>query len=129
MRKLAPDWTLDSAGTAGWHAGAPPYPPMVQAAKLRGFDLSALRARQFKKEDFAVFDMIVAMDDDNLKQIKAISSGAQKAQLVTLMEFARHTGIGSVPDPYYTRDFDAALDLIEAGCQGLLATLAAPDRI
>lgn len=126
MRKLAPDWELDSAGTAGWHAGDPPYPPMVQAAAARGIDVSSLRARQFTQADFQVFDVIVAMDSDNLDHIQSMAPDDGAARHVLLMDFAPHTGAVAVPDPYYTRDFETAIDLIEAGCQGLLENLTAP---
>lgn len=128
MRKLAPDWQLDSAGTAGWHAGDPPYPEMVQAAALRDVDLSPLRARQFTTADFDAFDIIVAMDSDNLEQIRSKAPATGGARLAKLMDFAPHSGVTSVPDPYYTRDFESALDLIEAGCQGLLNSLTAPKQ-
>lgn len=128
MRKIAPNWHLDSAGTAGWHVGDPPYPEMVQAARVRGVDLSPLRARQFTKADFKAFDVIVAMDSENLNQIQSMAPAAGGAQLAKLMDFAPQAGVTSVPDPYYTRDFETALDLIEAGCQGLLDGLTAPKQ-
>jgi protein-tyrosine phosphatase len=56
------DVALDSAGTGDWHVGKPPHPPMVAAARARGWDLSALRARQVTAEDFARFDLILGMD-------------------------------------------------------------------
>ena len=118
MRRRAPDWTLDSAGTGGWHVGDPPYGPMQEAAKARGLDLSDLRARQFNIADFRVFDMIVAMDDQNLADIKAMRPHGIGTPL-------RKLAAENVPDPYYTRDFDGALDIIEAGCVRLQADIAA----
>ena len=65
MRGLAPELELDSAGTAGWHAGDAPYGPMQDAASARDIDLRNLRARQFVAADFDRFDLIVAMDAPN----------------------------------------------------------------
>ena len=62
------DCVTDSAGTGGWHVGAPPYGPMLEAAARRGYDFSDLRARQFRREDFADFDLIIGMDDANIRE-------------------------------------------------------------
>src|SRR6056297_2328698 len=66
FRSLAPQARTDSAGTSGWPIGDPPYGAMHDAARARGLDISALRERQFEAEDFARFDLIVAMDTKNL---------------------------------------------------------------
>lgn len=122
MRKLAPETTLDSAGTGGWHAGDAPYGPMQEAAKARGLDLSDLRARQFNIADFQVFDLIVAMDDQNLADIEAMRPPGITTPV-------RKLAAQNVPDPYYTRDFDGALNMIEAACVRLQHDIAgAPDR-
>lgn len=114
MRQRAPDWVIDSAGTGGWHVGDPPYGPMQQAAQRRGIDLSDLRARQFQTADFDRFDLIVAMDRQNLADIERLRP-RDNATPVRLMAEK------DVPDPYYTRDFDGALDLIEEAATSLLA--------
>ena len=71
LRSLAPEMHIDSAGTGDWHVGDPPFGPMQDAARARGFDLSDLRARQFTAADFDRFDLIVAMDAANLRAIEA----------------------------------------------------------
>ena len=108
---------LDSAGTGGWHTGEAPYPPMQQAAKARGYDLSALRARQITQADFHRFDLILAMDSQNLADAHRIMPADATAQL------APYLAQGDVPDPYYTRDFDGCLDIIETGAQRWLKEL------
>ena len=117
MHKLAPDLTIDSAGTGGWHVGDAPYGLMQDAAKARGIDLSALRARQFTISDFEDFDLIVAMDRQNKADIERLrpAGNATPAQLMAATD---------VPDPYYTRDFDGALDMIEAAARRLLADIS-----
>lgn len=122
MRKLAPDWTVDSAGTGGWHVGDPPYGPMQAAAHARGIDLSALRARQFTRADFDRFDLIVAMDRQNKADIERLRPDGHDTPVVLIAD-------RDVPDPYYTRDFDGALDIIEDAAVRLLAdTPSRPDR-
>ena len=118
LQKARPDWQVDSAGTSNWHLGEPPYGPMQQAARLRGFDLSPLRARQVQTEDFGRFDLILAMDRSNLADLEALrpAPGATSGAELRLL-----TPGADVPDPYYTRDFDACLDIIEAGVEALLA--------
>ncbi|MDZ7710786.1 MAG: low molecular weight protein-tyrosine-phosphatase [Roseovarius sp.] len=123
FRSLAPDTVTDSAGTSGWHVGEPPYGPMQDAARARGHDLSDLRARQFKAADFDSFDLIVAMDAKNLRVIEALRPAGNTTPVMLFTDYAPEAGAGHVPDPYYTRDFDGALDLIEACARGLAARL------
>lgn len=118
MRGLAPGLTLDSAGTGGWHVGDAPYGPMQVAAQARGVDLSNLRARQFTAADFDQFDLIVAMDRQNKADIERLRP-AQNTTLVRLMADR------DVPDPYYTGDFDGALDIIEAAAKDLMPDISA----
>lgn len=111
------DVEIDSAGTAGYHIGSPPYGPMQEAAARRGYDMSGLRARQFTAGDFDRFDLIIAMDDANLRDITGLR-GASQTPVRLFTEYADGAG-DHVPDPYYTRDFDGALDLIERCARGL----------
>ncbi|WP_172327000.1 low molecular weight protein-tyrosine-phosphatase [Mangrovicoccus sp. HB161399] len=121
MRALAPDWHIDSAGTGDWHVGEPPYGPMQQAARARGYDLGSLRARQFTRADFGLWDRIVVMDGSNLANVERLRPPGDGTEVVLMTDFAPETGMSEVPDPYYTRDFDGALDLIEAAARGILA--------
>jgi protein-tyrosine phosphatase len=123
MRHIAPDLELDSAGTSDWHVGEAPYAPMQSAARARGYDLSALRARQFRGQDFADFDLIVAMDRANLTKIESMRPSGAETPVVLFATYADGWGMSEVPDPYYTRDFNGVLDLIEVAAQGLLARL------
>lgn len=109
----------DSAGTSDWHLGEPPHGPMIAAAARRGYDLSPLRARRVTVDDFGAFDHILAMDRSNLAKLAALRPDASSA------EPALFLGQAEVPDPWYTRDFDAALDLIAAGADRLVARLRA----
>jgi len=123
FRTLAPHVTCDSAGTGDWHIGKPPYGPMQQAALERGYDLSALRARQFHAGDFDGFDLILAMDAANLRDIEALRPTGNETPVRLFTDYYGDTTADHVPDPYFTRDFNAALDLIEQAAQGLRRTL------
>lgn len=123
IAQLELDIQTDSAGTGDWHIGNPPYGPMQQAASPRGYDLSDLRARQVSVDDFHSFDLILAMDSDNLANLRAIQPANGTAKLALLTDYADDAGADHVPDPYFTRDFSGALDLIEVCVEGLLKDL------
>lgn len=118
-RAKAPHLSIDSAGTANYHTGSPPYGPMQQTAKQRGYDLSTLRARQFTPDDFNDFDLIIAMDAENADDIEAQRPTGATTPVVLFTDHIGETGT-PVPDPYYTRDFDGCLDLIERCADGLI---------
>ena len=111
------DWTIDSAGTGGWHQGDPPDPRAVRAAASRGYDISGLRARQFVREDFDTYDLILAMDGENLNDIER---QRPSGNLTPLRKFMAEAGGANVPDPYYHGGFDRVLDMIETGAKALL---------
>ncbi|MDQ2639567.1 MAG: low molecular weight phosphotyrosine protein phosphatase [Pseudomonadota bacterium] len=118
---------FDSAGTAGYHIGDPPDPRSQRAALDRGYDISALRARQVEPADFQRFDLLLAMDEDNLRDLKAIAPGgtAQRAQL--FLSGCTEAGCIAVPDPYYGdgSGFERVLDLAEMGVRTLLRSVEA----
>lgn len=124
LRAQAPQLEIDSAGTSDWHIGDPPYGPMVAAGEARGYDLTPLRARQLTPADFDTFDLILCMDASNLERAEALRPKGGKAMLQLYLDYAPQTGLTDLPDPYYTRDFEQAFDLIEAATAGLLAQLA-----
>ncbi len=123
FRARASQHQADSAGTAGWHVGNPPYGPMQKAAMARGIKLNDLRARQFVAQDFDRFDMIIGMDADNIAGIEALRPTGNDTSVQLLTDFAPYLDADHVPDPYCTRDFDATLDLIEVAIDGLVAHL------
>jgi protein-tyrosine phosphatase len=122
-RQARPDWTIDSAGTSDWHIGEPPYGPMIAAAKSHGIEMADLRARQFSLADFKKFDLILAMDAKNFATIEALRQDQGGAKLKLLTDFAEGS-VNEVPDPYYTRDFQGCITLIEECIKGLSATYA-----
>ena len=123
FRRIAPGVPADSAGTSDWHIGDPPYGPAIAAGAARGYDLSPLRARQVGPGDFRDFDLILAMDRANLAALEALRPADGHAELALFLDYAPDAPVREVPDPYYTRDFDGALDLIEAAARGLAERL------
>jgi protein-tyrosine phosphatase len=116
---------VDSAGTADYHVGDPPDPRSQRAALRRGIDLSAARARQVTIGDFARFDLILAMDRDNLRALEAMRPKDSRARVQLFLEYAPELRRLDVPDPYY-RDasgFEEVLDLAAAASRGLVAAL------
>ena len=89
-----------SAGTGGWHAGEPPDKRTQRAAQLRGYDLSQQRAQQVRVQDFERYDLILAMDNSNFRDLQAMQPANGKAELDVFLR--RYKGVKSeVPDPYY----------------------------
>lgn len=123
FRNLMPEAETDSAGTSDWHVGDPPYGPMQAAARARGLDISGLRARQVSSADFSRFDLILAMDARNRADLEALRPPGNRTPVRLLTDFAPDSGATHVPDPYYSRDFDGALDLIETAARGLRTAL------
>jgi len=115
LRTHLPEAVVESAGTGGWHVGEPPHGPAIEAAMARGYDLSAQRARQVTREDFSRYDLILAMDARNMEDLRAMAPASGGASLSMFLE---PVGGGDVPDPYYTMDFEGALDLIERASKG-----------
>jgi protein-tyrosine phosphatase len=113
---------IDSAGTHAYHIGEPPDARAAQAARQRGVDLSALRARRARVEDFHAFDYVLAMDQDNLRDLRELCPPGLADRLRLFMDFAPEAPAREVPDPYYggPSGFDRVLDLVEAASAGLL---------
>ncbi|MDD4882062.1 MAG: low molecular weight phosphotyrosine protein phosphatase [Gallionellaceae bacterium] len=113
---------LDSAGTHSYHIGKSPDSRASQVAARRGYDLSDLVGRQVSPTDFDEFDLILAMDHDNLANLKSICPRGQEHKLRLFLSFSsRYTG-QEVPDPYYggAQGFDHVLDMVEDAAEGLL---------
>jgi protein-tyrosine phosphatase len=138
---------LDSAGTGAWHVGSPPDARAVAAAHARGITLGG-SARQVSRDDFDEFDLVLAMDRANMRELRQLAQGEEeRAKVRLLREFDPATGAAAdgseraaqhgdgealeVPDPYYGADcgFDEVLDLVQAACAGLLAQIAAGDEV
>lgn len=121
------DIAIDSAGTGAWHVGAMPDERAQAAGLARGYDLTPIRARQVVVDDYETFDLVLAMDHDNLATLKSRAPADRHGRIRLFLEFAPGTGLNAVPDPYYGGDdgFEEVLDLIESASDGLIAHLTA----
>jgi protein-tyrosine phosphatase len=120
---LAHRISVDSAGTGNWHIGSPPDARSQRHAAKRGYDLSALRGRQVAEADFHRFDLILAMDEDNLADLQRLApDGSSRAEV-------RLFAAVEVPDPYVggAAGFEQVLDLVESASDAWVKNLA--DRL
>lgn len=93
--------TLDSAGTGDWHVGRPPDVRAQAEARRRGTDIGNLRARQLTRDDFYRFDLILAADDNNLRDARAMAPADARAKLRLMLDLVPGRRGDSVADPYY----------------------------
>jgi protein-tyrosine phosphatase len=116
----------DSAGTGGWHEGEPPDVRSIAVGRKHGIDISAQRARKLRPGDFGAFDLILAMDRSNLKDILNLAPPERRAGIHLFMEYAGG-GTRDVPDPYYgdARDFQQVYEMLRDGCERLIPQLVA----
>ena len=123
--KLESIVNVDSAATHGYHIGEPPDPRSCAAALRRGIDLSVQRARKVAPEDFERFDLLLAMDRDNLTLLKRGARPEHHAKLGLFMRYATRFQVDEVPDPYYggEQGFELVLDMAEDAGQGLIRSL------
>lgn len=121
---------IDSAGTHDYHVGEPPDDRAIAAARRRGIDLSALRARMVSASDFDDFDLILAMDEQNLRELRRHAPAARHDRIRLLMEFVPSATVRAVPDPYYggPQGFEQVLDLLEEAAEGLLQEILSRSR-
>ncbi len=119
---LGSEVRVDSAGTHAYHVGEQPDARSQRHARTRGYDLSRQRARQVCEADFETFDLVLAMDWDNLALLEQLCPDEYHHKLRLFMSFAPDAGSAVVPDPYYTGadGFERVLDLVERASQGLL---------
>jgi protein-tyrosine phosphatase len=128
-RRDAPDESIvvDSAGTGGWHVGDPPDPRSTEVARAHGVSLEGQVARRVVPLDLSTFDWIVAMDHDNLAELRSLQARhGGTARVVLLRDFDPEPGDGEVPDPYYggPGGFDRVFEMVDRSCAALLDTLS-----
>ena len=114
---------IDSAGTSGWHDGKRSDPRASAEASARGYDMSAIRSRKVTLEDFETFDLIIAMDQQNLRDLQSIQPTGSNARVELFLPFAPELNREEVPDPYYEDNFPEVFDMIETASRGLLGRL------
>jgi protein-tyrosine phosphatase len=115
--------TVDSAGTGSWHIGKPPHHGTQTVLMKKQIDFDGIKARQVTKEDLRQFDYIIAMDSDNLANLRRLAGSHSTAVIARLLDFVPEHDLEDVPDPYFTGNFDEVYELIEKGCRNLLETI------
>jgi protein-tyrosine phosphatase len=113
---------IDSAGTHAFHSDEPPDRRAQAAALRRGVDLGDIRARRVSEDDYAQFDLILAMDEDNLAVLNERANEGSRSSVHLFLEFSESSRETEVPDPYYggTAGFERVLDIVEEAAEGLL---------
>lgn len=125
-RGLVHQFEIDSAGISGWHAGGPADKRMKSHAVKRGYNLTSISRKFNPTIDFDYFDMIIGMDNDNLRTLKKMARNQNDlAKIHKMTDFRKTEKYDEIPDPYYGGDegFELVLDLIEDSCEGLLENL------
>jgi len=116
---------IDSAGTLGAHAREKPDHRAQKVGVERGYSFDGLKARKVKVEDFDDFDLILAMDNHNIEELKKVAPVHLQHKISLFLDFAKNNEETEVPDPYYggANGFRFVLDLVEDASDGLLAQL------
>ncbi len=119
-RKL--DWEVDSAGTGSWHIGEKPDPRSILTARNHGIDITHQRARQFAAEDLDRFDLVLAMDPSNYRDIlRFATSDEHKEKVHLIMNFLHPGNNEAVPDPYWNDDgFERVYTMLDLACDKLI---------
>ncbi|MFQ5577304.1 MAG: low molecular weight protein-tyrosine-phosphatase [Anaerolineae bacterium] len=126
---LGNNFSIDSAGTGGYHVGEAPHPGTTRVLAEHDIVYRG-RAKKFKLDDWDKFDYIVAMDSENLSDLQYFDRRkTNRRKLHRLLDFARYTTTHDVPDPYYARNFEHVYELVLDGCQGLLAHIRAEHNL
>ena len=124
MKKLVADAGLEekfeiaSAATSTEELGNPVYPPVKRKLAENGINCSGKTARQVTKQDYAYYDYIILMDEQNRRNIKYVIGEDVQNKISLLMDYTSRPG--NVADPWYTRDFDTTWEDVNEGCKGLL---------
>jgi protein-tyrosine phosphatase len=126
---LGADFIIDSAGIFHGRVGEAPSRLAAKTAARRGYNIKGHRARQISAADIVRFDLIMAMTRRHLDELCSITPPGLTHRLYLLTAFGPPTTAVDIPDPYGgpARDYERALDLIEAGCRGLLESLMPPE--
>lgn len=128
-QRLGLDLIVDSAGTGNWHAGEPPDRRAIAVARRNGVDISALRARQVRREDFHRFHHVIALDHDNLSNLRTLAPPEATAELSLLLDHVEGRAGQAVADPWFGDEagFDVTWAEVTAAARALAARLSRTD--
>jgi protein-tyrosine phosphatase len=116
------DWEIDSAGTGSWHIGEPPDSRSVYTASQHGLDISGQRARQFHRQDLKAFDLVLAMDQSNYRNIFRMAESPEEEKKVRkILDYTTDGNGGDVPDPYWDDDgFEKVYQMLDKSCDAVI---------
>lgn len=118
-------WTVDSAGTSGYHIGELPDSRSIEKGDEYGIDIRDQRARQFQATDFETFDLILTMDTSNYNNVcKLARSQEEKNKVKMILNFCYPGENRSVPDPYYDNGFERVYQMLDKACDRLIEDVA-----
>ena len=117
---------VDSAGTGDWHIGHAPHEGTLQILKVNAIE-HPMRARQIVAADLDEFDYLIAMDEKNLRDVRALAMG--RAPVALLLDYLPDVADKNVPDPYFTGDFETVYQLVNAACERLLEQIRAEQNL
>lgn len=120
---LSDQFEIASAATSTEEIGNPVYPPARRKLAEHGLSCAGKTARQMTRRDYETYDLLIAMDRSNLRNMQRFVGNDPDRKVHLLMDYTAHPG--DVADPWYTGDFDAAWQDVTEGCAGLLNTLTA----
>jgi protein-tyrosine phosphatase len=124
---LSSQFYVSSAATSSEEIGNPVYPPARQILEEHGIRCTGKTAQKLCKKDYADYDLLIGMDEENLSRMKTICDGDPEEKMNLLLDFTAHRG--PVADPWYTRDFETTWEQVQSGCKGLLGWLWYTGRI
>lgn len=117
---LADVVSVSSSGTGDWHLGKPPHEGTRKLLDRHGISYEGMRASRLQRRDGEQFDLIVAMDSNNERDIRSVIGPDAKAEVVRFLSFVPELGLDDVPDPYYTGNFDEVYGMVREGCDRLV---------
>jgi protein-tyrosine phosphatase len=123
IRRNGLSWSVDSAGTGNWHAGEQPDQRSILTAQQYGIDISTQRARQIQSADFDRFDLILTMDESNLKDVNALARkhGKRSDHICLIMNFLQPESNVNVPDPYWDdQRFGEVYQMLDLACEEII---------
>ena len=117
-RWLSEFFYIESAATSSEELGNPVYPPARRKLAEHGISCEGKRARRMTGSDYAQFDVLIGMDEWNVRNMERINGGNMEHKIYRLLDFTNRPG--DIADPWYTDDFDATWRDVVEGCEGLL---------
>ncbi|CAM3867356.1 low molecular weight protein-tyrosine-phosphatase [Cohnella lubricantis] len=115
---------ISSSGTGDWHIGKPPHEGTRQLLDRHGISYDGMRASQLRRQDGEEYDLLVAMDSSNERNIRSVIGPNAPAEVIRFLSLVPELGLEDVPDPYYTGNFEEVYEMVNVGCERLVRRIA-----